>query len=77
MYVFRKLIRIIFEYFFFVDKEIDEEDMQTLDALLPSNAGERKTLADIILAKLDGGEANPTAMIQKVQQGQYCVIIQS
>jgi essential nuclear protein 1 len=51
--------------------------MQTLDALLPSNAGERKTLADIILAKLDGGEANPTAMIQKVQQGQYCVIIQS
>lgn len=51
--------------------------MQTLDALLPSNAGERKTLADIIFAKLDGGEANSTAMIQKVQQGQYHVLIQS
>ncbi|KZT26898.1 Bystin-domain-containing protein [Neolentinus lepideus HHB14362 ss-1] len=35
--------------------EIDSGDLQTLDTLLPSNAGERRTLADIIFSKLDGG----------------------
>ncbi|KAF8914150.1 cell adhesion protein byn-1 [Gymnopilus junonius] len=48
--------------------EIDAGDMETLDALLPTNAGERKTLADLIFAKLDSGEVTSTAAIQKVQQ---------
>lgn len=43
--------------------------MQTLDALLPSNAGERRTLADIIFAKLDSGETGNAAVIQKTHQG--------
>ncbi|KAK7061360.1 Bystin-domain-containing protein [Favolaschia claudopus] len=49
--------------------EIDEEDLETLDALHPHNTGERRTLADIIFAKLESGETeqNP-AVIQKVKQ---------
>ncbi|EIW62156.1 cell adhesion protein byn-1 [Trametes versicolor FP-101664 SS1] len=41
--------------------EVDEDDMRALDALLPANAGERRTLADIIFSKLDnleGGNAD-------------------
>ena len=52
-----------------VEQAVDEQDMQTLDALLPSNAHERRTLADIIFAKLDGGQVTSTATIEKVQQG--------
>jgi hypothetical protein len=37
-------------------QEIDSGDLETLDALLPANAGERKTLADLIFAKLDNKE---------------------
>ncbi|EJD54136.1 Bystin-domain-containing protein [Auricularia subglabra TFB-10046 SS5] len=37
--------------------EIDEADMHALDALLPSNSGERRTLADMILNKLDQADA--------------------
>ncbi|KAF7301586.1 hypothetical protein MIND_00724100 [Mycena indigotica] len=48
--------------------EIDEGDLETLDALHPHNAGERRTLADIIFAKLDGGETPNAAVIQNVQQ---------
>ncbi|KAJ3503271.1 hypothetical protein NLJ89_g8507 [Agrocybe chaxingu] len=48
--------------------EIDPEDMEALDALHPANAGERRTLADLIFAKLDSGEVNSTAAIQKVHQ---------
>ncbi|KAF7313489.1 hypothetical protein HMN09_00504800 [Mycena chlorophos] len=49
--------------------EIDEGDMEALDALHPHNAGERRTLADIIFAKLDGGEPQSrTVVIQNVQQ---------
>ncbi|KAJ4492765.1 Bystin-domain-containing protein [Lentinula edodes] len=48
--------------------EIDSGDMETLDALLPPNPGERKTLADIIFAKLDSHGTQNTAAIQKVQQ---------
>ncbi|KAJ8523518.1 hypothetical protein ONZ45_g95 [Pleurotus djamor] len=48
--------------------EIDEGDMQTLDALLPPSSTERRTLADIIFAKLENGESPNTAVIQKVQQ---------
>lgn len=43
--------------------------METLDALMPSNAVERRTLADIIFAKIDSAEAGNAAVIQKVQQG--------
>jgi len=48
--------------------------METLDALHPHNAGERRTLADIIFAKLDGQQEGPAgthsvAQIQKVRQG--------
>ncbi|TFK56029.1 Bystin-domain-containing protein [Heliocybe sulcata] len=35
--------------------QIDSGDLQTLDTLLPPNAGERRTLADIIFSKLEGG----------------------
>lgn len=42
--------------------------MQALDSLLPHNAGERKTLADMIFAKLDG-TADMTAVIKDVPQG--------
>ncbi|KAF5388217.1 hypothetical protein D9615_000054 [Tricholomella constricta] len=48
--------------------EIDAGDMDTLDALLPSNAGERRTLADIIFSKIQEGEAGNAAVIQKTQQ---------
>jgi essential nuclear protein 1 len=56
-------------------QEIDAEDMETLDALLPHNAGERKTLADLIFAKLDSGEVSSAAVIQKVHQSTYLVRI--
>ncbi|KAG6864583.1 hypothetical protein C0991_008493 [Blastosporella zonata] len=49
-------------------QEIDAGDMDTLDALLPSNSGERRTLADIIFAKIEEGEKGGAAVIQKVQQ---------
>ncbi|KIM45939.1 hypothetical protein M413DRAFT_440994 [Hebeloma cylindrosporum] len=48
--------------------EIDAGDMEALDTFLPANAGERKTLADLIFAKLDSGEVVSTATIQKVHQ---------
>lgn len=50
-------------------QEIDAGDMEALDTFLPANAGERKTLADLIFAKLDSGEVVSTATIQKVHQG--------
>jgi essential nuclear protein 1 len=42
--------------------------METLDALLPSNAVVRKTLADVIFAKLESGEIGNAAVIQKSHQ---------
>lgn len=45
--------------------------MKTLDALLPANSGERRTLADIIFAKLDSGDAGDAAVVQKVSQEDY------
>ncbi|TEB35541.1 cell adhesion protein byn-1 [Coprinellus micaceus] len=52
--------------------EIDADDMETLDALHPHNAGERKTLADLIFAKLDSQSVAPIGgsmnEIQKVHQ---------
>lgn len=52
-------------------KEIDSGDLETLDALLPANVTERRTLADIIFAKLEGGDAGNTAIIHKAQQGNF------
>ncbi|KAG1753159.1 Bystin-domain-containing protein [Suillus lakei] len=49
---------------------LDSGDIQALDALLPSNSGERRTLADIIFAKLESGETNGVNVMQKVQQDQ-------
>ncbi|KAF8076006.1 Bystin-domain-containing protein [Lyophyllum atratum] len=48
--------------------EIDAGDMDTLDALLPANAGERRTLADIIFSKIQEGESGTANVIQKAQQ---------
>ncbi|KAF8639711.1 hypothetical protein AX17_000973 [Amanita inopinata Kibby_2008] len=48
--------------------QIDSGDMETLDVLLPANAGERKTLADIIFAKLEGSDNLNAAVIQRVEQ---------
>ncbi|EIN10812.1 cell adhesion protein byn-1 [Punctularia strigosozonata HHB-11173 SS5] len=36
--------------------QIDAGDLKTLDSLLPPDTGERRTLADIIFAKLESGE---------------------
>lgn len=45
--------------------------MDALDALLPKNSSERKTLADIIFAKLESGETSGAAVIQKSRQSQH------
>ncbi|KAI0363716.1 cell adhesion protein byn-1 [Pilatotrama ljubarskyi] len=47
--------------------EVDEDDMKALDALLPANAGERRTLADIIFSKLDNLESGQSAVTQEKQ----------
>jgi len=41
----------------YAELEIDADDLNTLDTLLPASAGERKTLADLIFAKLEEAEA--------------------
>lgn len=47
-------------------QEVDEDDMKALDVMLPTNAGERRTLADIIFSKLDNLEAGkPDAALEK------------
>lgn len=43
--------------------------METLDVLHPADVTERRTLADIIFAKIDSAEPSSTAVIKKVQQG--------
>jgi hypothetical protein len=52
-----------------VPQEVDENDLKTLDALLPANASERKTLADIIFSKLDNAESGESNVIQKTRRG--------
>ena len=44
--------------------------MKALDAMLPANAGERRTLADIIFAKLDNLESGNTDIPQQKRHGQ-------
>ncbi|TFY50804.1 hypothetical protein EVG20_g11320 [Dentipellis fragilis] len=48
--------------------QIDSGDIKALDSLLPPNAGERKTLADMIFAKL-GSAGTGTAVIQPSAEG--------
>ncbi|EIW82461.1 Bystin-domain-containing protein [Coniophora puteana RWD-64-598 SS2] len=50
--------------------DIDAGDMETLDKLLPSSSGERKTLADVIFSKLEEASVGGGGVtsIQKVQQ---------
>lgn len=57
-------------------QEVDEGDLRTLDALLPANAGERRTLADIIFSKLenDDGEEQ-TTVIQKTHRGRVPAVL--
>jgi len=47
-----------------LELQVDPDDMETMDALLPSNAGERRTLADLIFAKLDGAEPGKKTVIR-------------
>lgn len=51
-------------------QEIDEQDLQTLDALLPKSSGERKTLADIIFSKIGEDEQSHVNVIDKSQRGE-------
>lgn len=46
-----------------------------MSALLPPNSGERRTLADVIFAKLDNPETSTVATIQKVQQGSSPLVL--
>jgi essential nuclear protein 1 len=68
----REFVRRLLGYIFFFwigrlnrenSQEIDEGDIQALDALHSSNAGERRTLADIIFSKLESN-AGQTAVIR-------------
>lgn len=63
----RELVCPFDPFFFFSDltniQDIDEGDIQALDALHSSNAGERKTLADLIFSKLETGDGR-TAIIR-------------
>ncbi|KAI6151725.1 Bystin-domain-containing protein [Pisolithus tinctorius] len=53
--------------------QLDSADMQTLDTLLPTNIGERRTLADVIFSKLESGkQPDGVAVVQKVQQDKEC-----
>jgi essential nuclear protein 1 len=51
--------------------------MDALDALLPKNAGERRTLADVIFAKLDDSDNQGAAVIQKTRQSQQLRLLHS
>ncbi|QRV87522.1 Bystin [Ceratobasidium sp. AG-Ba] len=45
--------------------EIDPEDMTALDAFMPSNVETRKTLADMIMEKLNAADASPEGATAK------------
>jgi essential nuclear protein 1 len=46
-------------------QEIDPDDMTTLDALMPSNVETRKTLADMIMEKLNAADNSPEGTAAK------------
>ncbi|KDQ64987.1 hypothetical protein JAAARDRAFT_167803 [Jaapia argillacea MUCL 33604] len=50
--------------------QIESGDLQTLDTLLPPNAGERRTLADIIFAKLEDGPSSGNVTIKYRPEGE-------
>lgn len=47
--------------------------MKALDAMLPANAGERRTLADIIFSKLDNLEAGESEVATEKRQHGACL----
>jgi hypothetical protein len=47
-------------------QQIDPEDIAVMDSMLPANGGERRTIADMIFAKL---ESDDTSAVKKVHQG--------
>ena len=50
------------------EQQVDPDDMKTMDALLPTNQVERRTLADMIFSKLGEVEAGQKTVI-KVGRG--------
>ncbi|KAF8556261.1 Bystin-domain-containing protein [Imleria badia] len=48
--------------------QLDSVDIHALDTLLPPNASERRTLADVIFSKLENSKPGNVTVIQKVQQ---------
>ena len=49
--------------------------MKALDAMLPANAGERRTLADIIFSKLDNLEAGKPDVSHEKQRGKSRMLL--
>jgi essential nuclear protein 1 len=52
-----------------LQQQIDSGDLDTMDAMLPPNAVQRRTLADLIFAKLESTDADNPAVIKKIRQG--------
>ena len=50
------------------EQQVDPDDMKTMDALLPTNQVERRTLADMIFSKLNEVESGQKTVI-KVGRG--------
>ncbi|KAJ7157121.1 cell adhesion protein byn-1 [Mycena filopes] len=50
--------------------DLDPQDMETLDSFLPPNSEERKTLADVIFAKLNAADNN-VAVVHGTQTGRH------
>jgi essential nuclear protein 1 len=44
-----------------------------MDAMLPANVAERRTLADLIFAKLDSAQADTLAAVKNIRQGEVIV----
>ena len=72
-------VKFLCVFFFMADallmasQQIDAGDMETLDTLLPANAGVRKTLADVIFSKLESSQIGDPTVIQKSYQSKfYC-----
>jgi essential nuclear protein 1 len=61
----------------YVDQDVEEEfeidaaDREALDALLPPNSGERKTLADIIFSKLDENSDQPQKIVINSEESHH------
>lgn len=53
-------------------QQIDSGDLETLDTLLPPSANERRTLADMIFAKLNEAELE-NGSVNKITKGMPCI----